>query len=75
MSIQYFLQGLGLEQYTQTIQDHGFETPHDLIDITESDFEQMGVLLGHRRKLQRAVRLSSVKENRKCSSTNPTSEQ
>jgi hypothetical protein len=75
MSMQYFLQGIRLEQYTQSIQDHGFETWHDLMDITESDLEQIGVLLGHRRKLQRALRLSSVKENRMYSLMNPTSEQ
>ena len=73
MSIHSYLQGIGLVQYAQTIQDHGFETWQDLASITESDLEQIGILLGHRRKLQRALHLSLARESE--TSMTSTSEQ
>ena len=72
MSMQSHLQAIGLVQYTQTLQGHGFETWQDLIGIIESDFEQMGMLRGHRRKLQRALHLSLASENGTCSSITST---
>ncbi|KUJ10832.1 uncharacterized protein LY89DRAFT_739818 [Mollisia scopiformis] len=60
MSMQSHLQDIGLVQYAQ---DCGFETWRDLVCITESDLEQIGMLRGHRRKLQRVLNLFSVKEN------------
>lgn len=49
------LERLGLSQYRQAFAEEGFDTWDTLMDITESDMELLGVKLGHRRKLQRAI--------------------
>jgi hypothetical protein len=46
---------LGLGQYLPIFVRSGFGDWHMLCDITESDFDLLGVKLGHRRKLQREV--------------------
>ncbi|KPI39607.1 Non-histone chromosomal protein 6 [Cyphellophora attinorum] len=46
---------LGLEQYLDVLIGEGFETWDTLLDIQETDFEALGIKLGHRRKLQRAI--------------------
>ncbi|GAB7345397.1 hypothetical protein MBLNU457_3738t1 [Dothideomycetes sp. NU457] len=49
------LDQIGLAQYAQVFADEGFDTWSTLMDIVESDLEALGVKLGHRRKLQRAI--------------------
>jgi class 3 adenylate cyclase/tetratricopeptide (TPR) repeat protein len=44
----------GLEQYAQTFADHNIEYSV-LPDLTEDDLEKLGVTLGHRKKLLRAI--------------------
>jgi hypothetical protein len=46
---------LGISQYLQDFLDQGFDTWGTILDITESDFDALGVKLGHRRKLQRRI--------------------
>lgn len=46
---------LGIPQYLQDFLDQGFDTWDTILDITESDFDALGVKLGHRRKLQRKI--------------------
>ena len=46
---------LGLEQYLPIFVRAGFGHWRFLCDITESDFDLLGVKLGHRRKLQREI--------------------
>jgi hypothetical protein len=46
---------LGISQYLQDFLDQGFDTWETILDITESDFDALGVKLGHRRKLQRKI--------------------
>ncbi|KAG0651006.1 Nucleosome chromatin assembly factor group D 13 [Hyphodiscus hymeniophilus] len=46
---------LGISQYLQSFIDQGFDTWDTILDITESDFDALGVKLGHRRKLQRKI--------------------
>lgn len=46
---------LGISQYLQDFLDQGFDTWETILDITESDFDVLGVKLGHRRKLQRKI--------------------
>ena len=46
---------LGISQYLHTFLDQGFDTWETILDITESDFDILGVKLGHRRKLQRKI--------------------
>jgi hypothetical protein len=46
---------LGISQYLQDFLDQGFDTWDTILDITESDFDALGVKLGHRRKLQRKI--------------------
>ncbi|KAF2844156.1 hypothetical protein T440DRAFT_527147 [Plenodomus tracheiphilus IPT5] len=46
---------LGLNQYCQVFADEGFDNWEVLLDITECDLNHLGVKLGHRRKLQRAI--------------------
>ncbi|OBT98848.1 hypothetical protein VE01_03411 [Pseudogymnoascus verrucosus] len=46
---------LGLTQYLDSFLDQGFDTWDTILDITEPDFDVLGVKLGHRRKLQRKI--------------------
>jgi hypothetical protein len=46
---------LGLEQYLPIFVRLGFGNWHFLCNITESDFDLLGVKLGHRRRLQREI--------------------
>jgi hypothetical protein len=50
---------LGLGQYEERLQENGFEDWETMTAITESDMDDMNFKLGHRRKLQRAIRESS----------------
>ncbi|PBP27230.1 HMG box protein [Diplocarpon rosae] len=46
---------LGISHYLHDFIDQGFDTWDTILDITESDFDALGVKLGHRRKLQRKI--------------------
>jgi hypothetical protein len=46
---------LGISQYLNAFLDQGFDSWETILDITESDFDALGVKLGHRRKLQRKI--------------------
>lgn len=46
---------LGISQYLEEFLSNGFDTWETILDITESDFDVLGVKLGHRRKLQRKI--------------------
>jgi hypothetical protein len=54
MDLGGWLRSLGLEQYEATFRANAIEAdvPHDL---TGQDLEKLGVLLGHRRRLLRAI--------------------
>src|SRR6516164_569160 len=49
-----WLKKLGLEQYAQLFAENGIDFGV-LPDLTEQDLEKLGVLLGHRRKMLRAI--------------------
>jgi hypothetical protein len=46
---------LGISHYLNEFIEQGFDTWETILDITESDFDALGVKLGHRRKLQRKI--------------------
>ena len=46
---------LGLQQYLNDFVEQGFDSWETILDITESDFDALGVKLGHRRKFQRKI--------------------
>ncbi|KAK6586601.1 hypothetical protein PZA11_001658 [Diplocarpon coronariae] len=46
---------LGISHYLHDFLDQGFDSWDTILDITESDFDALGVKLGHRRKLQRKI--------------------
>ncbi|KFZ23258.1 hypothetical protein V502_02262 [Pseudogymnoascus sp. VKM F-4520 (FW-2644)] len=46
---------LDLAQYLDNFLEQGFDTWDTILDITEPDFDVLGVKLGHRRKLQRKI--------------------
>jgi class 3 adenylate cyclase len=54
MDVASFLHGLGLEQYEQAFRDNAIDVGV-LPDLTDADLAALGVLLGHRRKLLRAI--------------------
>ena len=54
MDIATWLEGLGLRQYEQVFRDNAVDT-EILLELSEADLEKLGVLLGHRRKLLKAV--------------------
>jgi hypothetical protein len=49
-----WLRDLGLSEYTKSFIDNGIDFSV-LPDLTEQDLKDLGVLLGHRRKLLRAI--------------------
>ncbi len=53
--IAQWLDSLGLSQYAQAFADNGIDIealPH----VRDEDFERLGVLLGHMRRLQAAIK-------------------
>ena len=46
---------LGISHYLHDFIEQGFDTWDTILDIKESDFDALGVKLGHRRKLQRRI--------------------
>jgi hypothetical protein len=46
---------LGISHYLHDFLEQGFDTWETILDITESDFDALGVKLGHRRKIQRKI--------------------
>lgn len=46
---------LGISHYLQVFIEQGFDSWDTILDITESDFDVLGVKLGHRRKIQRRI--------------------
>ena len=59
-----WLRNLGLAEYTQRFAENGIDFSV-LPDLTEQDLKDIGVLLGHRRKLLRAIaELDSVPRGR-----------
>jgi class 3 adenylate cyclase/tetratricopeptide (TPR) repeat protein len=54
-TITEWLASLGLSEYTDRFVENGIDVSV-LSELTEQDFERLGVLLGHRRKMLRAIR-------------------
>jgi class 3 adenylate cyclase len=54
LEIDGWFRGIGLEEYAQTFRENGIDLSV-LPDLTDQDLEKLGVLLGHRRKLLRAI--------------------
>ena len=54
MNVGDWLRSLGLGQYDTTFCDNGIDA-EVLFELTEADFEKLGVLLGHRRRLIKAI--------------------
>ena len=54
MDVVVWLRGLGLEQYEAAFRENAIDFSV-LPDVTDQDLEKLGVLLGHRRKLLRAI--------------------
>ena len=54
MDLGEWLRGLGLGQYETTFQENGIDA-EVLSDLTDSDLEKLGVLMGHRKRLLKAI--------------------
>jgi class 3 adenylate cyclase/tetratricopeptide (TPR) repeat protein len=54
MEVAAWLKSLGLECYERQFQDNAIDADV-LYDLTEADLERMGVLLGHRKRLLKAI--------------------
>src|SRR5262249_9929311 len=54
MDLGGWLRNLGLEQYEAAFRENAIDA-NVLPDLTDQDLEKLGVLLGHRRKLLRAI--------------------
>ncbi|ANK90715.1 MULTISPECIES: adenylate/guanylate cyclase domain-containing protein [Rhizobium] len=54
MDIASWLRGLGLEQYEQAFRENAIDADV-LSDLTDSDLRQLGILLGHRKRLLKAI--------------------
>jgi hypothetical protein len=54
MDLGGWLRSLGLQQYEAIFRENAIDATV-LRDLTDQDLEKLGVLLGHRRKLLRAI--------------------
>jgi class 3 adenylate cyclase/predicted ATPase len=54
MDVGEWLRGLGLAQFEATFRDNGIDA-EVLPELTEADLEKLGMLLGHRKRLLRAI--------------------
>ncbi|ARO29209.1 adenylate/guanylate cyclase protein [Rhizobium sp. NXC14] len=54
MDIASWLRGLGLEQYEQAFRENAIDADV-LSDLTDADLRQLGILLGHRKRLLKAI--------------------
>jgi class 3 adenylate cyclase len=54
VDIADWLQGLGLARYEVVFRDNAIDA-ETLSDLTETDLEKLGVLLGHRKRMLRAI--------------------
>ena len=52
MDITHLLTALGLSRYTETLSEFPLE---DLVEFTDDDFKELGVLTPHRKKLLAAI--------------------
>jgi len=60
-TIEAWLKEIGLERYLELFQDNDIE-PDVLPDLSEADLEKLGISLGHRKKLMRAISALSGRE-------------
>ena len=56
--ITEWLEKLGLSEYAQRFAENGID-PDVLPDLTDQDLKDLGVVLGHRRKMLRAIALAA----------------
>src|SRR5215469_9448381 len=61
MDIGGWLRGLGLERYAEAFRDNAIEV-EVLLELSEADLEKLGVLLGHRKLMLRAIAKLRVPE-------------
>ena len=54
MDVAGWLRGLGLERYEQAFRDNAIDA-EVLAALNDADLEKLGVLLGHRKKLLKAI--------------------
>ena len=54
MDIAAWLRRLGLEQYEQAFRDNAIDA-EVLPELTDADLEKLGMLLGHRKRLLKAI--------------------
>src|SRR4051794_14557894 len=54
MDVGEWLRSLNLEQYAKAFQDNAVDA-EVLPELTEADLEKLGVLLGHRKRLLKAI--------------------
>jgi len=71
--IAVFLKQHGLEQYRAPLMQQGFTEMATLVDITEDDMRQIGLLRGHVQKLKRALREYGETLDSSTSGSVPTS--
>lgn len=54
MNIGDWLRGLGLARYEAVFRDNAIDA-EVLPELTEADLEKLGLLLGHRKRISRAI--------------------
>eukprot|EP00930_Biecheleria_cincta_P055672 TRINITY_DN41971_c0_g1_i1.p1 TRINITY_DN41971_c0_g1~~TRINITY_DN41971_c0_g1_i1.p1 ORF type:complete len:900 (-),score=134.92 TRINITY_DN41971_c0_g1_i1:285-2984(-) len=62
--LREFLAQLGLSQYADTFLSNGFDDMSTLMDAHDSDFKELGLKVGHRRKLLTALASLRKQETR-----------
>jgi class 3 adenylate cyclase/predicted ATPase len=72
--IAQWLEGLGLGHYAQVFAENSIDL--ELVaELTEADLKQLGLNIGERRRLQRAIRSSAPRLVEQTRSTKPTSDE
>ncbi|TIS62351.1 adenylate/guanylate cyclase domain-containing protein, partial [Mesorhizobium sp.] len=70
MDIEQWLCGLGLQQYVTAFHDNAIDA-EVLSELTETDLEKLGVLLGHRKRLLKAIEGLRKQEPRQAAPVAP----
>jgi class 3 adenylate cyclase len=61
MDVEKWLHGLGLDQYAAAFRANGIDS-EVLPELTDADLEKLGVVLGHRKRLLKAIATSGKPE-------------
>src|SRR5579871_4156987 len=68
--ISVWLEGLGLGQYAQLFAENAID-PDIVLELTEPDLAGLGIVLGHRKKILKAIEQLKEEQHQTATATHP----